>query len=207
MKLTVSHFLPPRKACREEGQDRWQKELNVLSWGRECSFISALCGLYGHSSSHRMTLLLQERELLFSLQATFRGRTSPQVSQVSSFRGQAVQVWSLSHPQSIRQLSSYQSLSGRCGQNIVTYISQGRTSPQMSLNTKDSEICLLLAPAGLAADHRYVTQTLSSSSKGVLTKTAAKQTSSFSWSYCCCPLPVIATFLARSLTHTHHFHG
>lgn len=76
MKLRVSHFLSPRKAYRQEGQDIQEKELNILSWGA-FTFISALCGFYGHSSSHRMILLLQERELLFSIQASVRVRYTP----------------------------------------------------------------------------------------------------------------------------------
>lgn len=107
--------------------------------GRERSFISALCGLYGHSSSHRMILLLQERELLLSIQETFRGRISPQWARFYPLKSKVYEYGPLNCPQNIRQPWKYKPLSGRCGQNI-TYISQGRTSPQVSLNTKDSEI-------------------------------------------------------------------
>lgn len=56
---------------------------------------------------------------------------------------------------------------------------------------KDSEIMSLPCTSRPCI---WADMSLLSLSKGVLTKTAAKKTSSFLQSYCCCPLPLITTF-------------
>lgn len=164
----------PLKSWQTRRSGQMREELNILSWG-VFAFISAL---------------LQERKLLFSIQDSFRGRISPQWARFCPLKAKVYKYGPWTIPKTSGNHESASHLVARCGQKKnVTYISQGRTSPQMSLNMKTVRFCLVLAPAGLASDQRYVTQTLLSLSKGVLTKTAAKQTSSFLWSFCCGPLP------------------
>lgn len=73
--LTASHFLSPRKAYRQGGQDTREKELNILSWGENIHLLLHFAAYMDTPAATGWSYHWQERELLFSIQATFRGRS------------------------------------------------------------------------------------------------------------------------------------